>query len=317
MRQVLAIRTVVLLAVLLACVGAARAQFDARFNQYWGVEGYYHPAWAGKTNELRIQGAYSLQLMGFTHAPGSMYAGADVPFTLFGQKHGAGAGFFNESIGLFSNQRFWLQYAYQLKLGKGHLGIGVQVGMLNSGFDPTDLELPEEDNDEAFPATAESGMGLDLGAGLYYSHPKFFVALSGHHLTSPQLMLGDESYLNVKPALYFTGGYNIKTRNPLLSIQPLCHVQTDLTSYRVDLTGRVLYTFRSRVLSGALTYSPGTSVGASIGLKVGSLNFGYAYEMYTSAIGAESGTHELMVGYSLDLSKFKKSRNLHKSIRIL
>ena len=71
------------------------------------------------------------------------------------------------------------------------------------------------------------------------------------------------------------------------------------------------------VLSGALTYSPGTSVGASIGLKVGSLNFGYAYEMYTSAIGAESGTHELMVGYSLDLSKFKKSRNLHKSIRIL
>ena len=92
MRQVIAIRTVVLLAVLLACVGAARAQFDARFNQYWGVEGYYHPAWAGKTNELRIQGAYSLQLTGFTHAPGSMYAGADVPFTLFGQKHGAGGG---------------------------------------------------------------------------------------------------------------------------------------------------------------------------------------------------------------------------------
>ena len=81
-----------------------RAQFDARFSQYWAVPGYYHPGWAGQTdNKLNIYGSYGMQLMGFTRAPRVMYFGADMPFTLFKKQQGAGVGFFNEAIGLFRN----------------------------------------------------------------------------------------------------------------------------------------------------------------------------------------------------------------------
>ena len=307
-----------ILICLLFCVAEGRAQFDARFSQYWVVKGYYHPGWAGQTdNKMNIYGSYGMQLMGFTHAPRVMYFGADMPFFLFNKQHGVGVGFFNEAIGLFRNQRFWGQYAYQMKIRKGKLGIGLQVGMLTVAFDPSDINLGDETDDDAFPTTSESGTSVDLGVGAYYSHPKFYAAFSAHHLTAPRVSLGEKSQIKIHPIFYLTGGYNIQTRNPLISIQPSMQLQSDFTSTRLDVTGQLFYSYRSKVLSGGLTYSPDISVTFNIGLTVQSVTLGYAYECITSKIGAASGSHDLVVRYTLDLNVFKKNRNLHKSVRIL
>ena len=261
------------------CAAKGQAQFDARFSQYWEVKGYYHPGWVGQTdNKMNIYGSYGMQLMGFTHAPRVMYFGADMPFTLFNKQHGVGVGFFNEGIGLFRNQRFWGQYAYQMKIRKGKLGIGLQVGMLTVSFDPSDINLGDETDDDAFPTTSESGTSVDLGVGAYYSHPKFYAAFSAHHLTAPRVSLGEKSQIKIHPIFYLTGGYNIQTRNPLISIQPSMQLQSDFTSTRLDVTGRLFYTYHSRVLSGGLTYSPDTSVTFSFGLTVRGVTLGYAYE---------------------------------------
>ena len=117
--------------------------------------------------------------------------------------------------------------------------------------------------------------------------------------------------------LYFTGGYNIQTRNPLVSIQPSLLLQSNLTSVRLDMTGRVLYTFNERVFVGGLTYSPGVSVTISLGATIRGITVGYAYEAYTSKIGIGNGSHDLVVSYAMDINLFKKSKNKHKSIRIL
>ena len=44
---------------------------------------------------------------------------------------------------------------------------------------------------------------------------------------------------------------------------------------------------------------------------------GYSYEIYTSAISAKNGSHELFVGYQTELNLYKKGRNLHKTVRLL
>lgn len=301
----------------------AKAQFEVHFNQYWALKGFYNPAWAGQTDKLNIAGTYSMQMMNITRAPRSMYFGADMPFSLFNKKHGAGAGFFSDAIGLFRNQRTWLQYSYKQKIRKGKLGIGLQVGIINVSFDPTDINLGEDQSDDpAFPTQQQSGTGLDLGVGGFYSHPKFYVGFSGQHLTAPTLELGTteaggDSEMKIEPMVYFTGGYNIQTRNPLVSIQPSVLLQSDLTAVRADLTGRVLYTFNERVLVGGLTYSPGASVTFSLGATIRGVTVGYAYEIYTSKLGAASGSHDLMVSYAMDINLFKKSKNKHKSVRIL
>ena len=300
-----------------------RAQFDVHFNQYWNLNGYYNPAWAGHTDKLNIAGVYSLQLTGFDRAPRTMYAGADIPFVLFNKNQGAGVGFMNDQAGLFRNQRFWLQYGYQAKLWKGRLGIGLQVGIINVGFDPADLDLGNSsDTDPAFPSTKESGTGLDLGFGAYYSDPRFWVGVSVQHLTSPQLEFGNTtegatSQIDIKPMVYFTGGFNIKSRNPLISIQPSLLVQSDLNSLRADLTSRFFYTYDNRTFSAGLTYSPTISFTLSLGAEIQSVKVGYSYEMYTSGIGVGNGSHEIAVSYAMDINLFKKSKNKHKSVRIL
>ena len=300
-----------------------KAQFDVHFNQYWDLKGFYNPAWAGQTDKLNIAGTYSMQMMGFTHSPRTMYFGADMPFSLFNKKHGAGAGFFSDAIGLFRNQRVWLQYSYKHQIGKGRLGVGLQLGFVSVSFDPENIYLGEDkQEDPAFPTEQKNGMGLDLGVGGFYSHPKFYVGFSGHHLTSPTIEMGTTeagatSSLKIDPMLYFTGGYNIQTRNPLVSIQPSLLLQSDLNKVRADLTGRVLYTFNERVFVGGLTYSPGVSFTVSIGATIRGVTVGYAYEAYTSKIGIGNGNHDLIVSYAMDINLFKKSKNKHKSVRIL
>lgn len=84
-------------------------------------------------------------------------------------------------------------------------------------------------------------------------------------------------------------------------------LQSDFTSTRLDVTGQLFYSYRSKVLSGGLTYSPDTSVTFNIGLTVQGVTLGYAYECFTSKIGAASGSHDLVVRYTLDLNVFKKT----------
>lgn len=294
-----------------------RGQFDAHFSQYWALSTYYHSASVGQSSRLNIYGTYGMQLMGFERAPRVMCLGAEMPFRLWDRQHGVGIGVFNEGIGLFRNQRMWLQYAFHLKFRKALLGIGLQLGFLNISFDPTDMNLGDENEDPAFPSTASNGMAPDVGLSVSYNHPKFFLSFSGHHLTAPRVNIGEKSRIKIRPILYFTGGYNIQTRNPLITIQPSCHLQTDFRATRFDLTGRLFYTWRSHQFNAGLGYSPDTSVTFSFGMKIRSLNLGYAYELFTSKIGAANGSHDIVVSYAINMNVFKKNRNLHKSVRIL
>ena len=44
---------------------------------------------------------------------------------------------------------------------------------------------------------------------------------------------------------------------------------------------------------------------------------GYSYEVYTSAVNPGNGSHELFVGYQMDINMVKKGKNKHKNVRIL
>ena len=305
---------------LLWCSTAAWAQYDVEFTNYFALNGFYNPAYAGQKDRLNIYGSFALQLAGFERAPRSMCVGADMAFKGLGMRHGVGAGFFNESLGLLRNQRFWAQYSAKVRLAGGMLGIGLQVGGLSIAFDPKDIDLGEADNaasDPAFPTAEVSGTGLDLGAGLFYTHRYFYAGLSVSHLTAPTVRWGESNEMSVSPTFYFTAAGNIKTKNSLLEIQPSVLLKTDGVAYKVDLTGRVLYTWHGRTYYGGLTYSPGVSVAVLLGAQLKDVSVGYAYNIFTSKIGAVSGSHDIYVNYALDLSFMGKSKNKHKSIRIL
>lgn len=255
-------------------------------------------------------------MAGFEHNPQTMYLGADMPFYFLGAYHGAGISLMNDQIGLFTHQRIALQYAYKHKLFGGTISVGAQFGFINEQFDGSKVDLGES-NDPAFSTSDVNGNGMDLAAGLYYTHGRWYAGLSAQHLTSPLIELGETNELQIDPTFYFTGGYNIKLRNPFVTIPTSLLVRTDGKAYRADVSARVVYTNDKKVMYAGVSYSPTNSVTALIGGKFHGIMLSYSYEIYTSAISVGNGSHELSVGYQTNLNLFKKGKNKHKSVRIL
>ena len=309
-------RLYIILSLTVLFAAGARAQYDASFSHYWDLEPYFNPAAVGKQPKLNVVGAYAISMAGFENNPRTMYVGADMPFYLIGAYHGAGVSLLNDQIGLFTHQRIALQYAYKHKLFGGTISVGAQFGFVNEQFDGSKVDLGEA-GDPAFATSDVNGNSMDLAAGLYYTHGRWYAGISAQHLTSPLVELGETNELQIDPTFYLTGGYNINLRSPFVTIPTSVLVRTDGKAYRADVTARVVYTNDKKMMYAGVSYSPTNSVTAVIGGMFHGINLSYSYEMYTSALSIGNGSHELTVGYQTNLNLFKKGKNKHKSVRIL
>jgi type IX secretion system PorP/SprF family membrane protein len=309
-------RKTIIIGMMLLAFSRASAQQEPSFAHYWAMEPSFNPAAAGKEQCVNVTGAYAMSLTGFENNPKTMYIGADMPLYAMGAYHGVGLQLMNDDIGLFSHQRLALQYAYQLRLLGGTISAGIQAGLLSEKFKGSGLDL-EDKTDPAFTQADVTGTALDLNAGIYYRQRSWYAGVSVAHVTAPSVELGERSILDISRTYYLTGGYNIRLKNPLLTIHPSVLARTDGTGYRVDVTARVKYTHEQRMFYGGVAYSPTNSVTALIGGNFHGISIGYSYEAYTSAIGIGHGSHELFVGYQTELNLYKKGRNKHQSVRLL
>lgn len=332
-RPLTAAATIVAALLMLLCHQEASAQTDPQFSQYYEVPTYYNPAAAGRTDLLRIRGGARLQWVGIDNAPRSFAATADMPFKLFGKRFGAGVVFGQESIGLYKTLNVSAQIGYKLRKFGGEFTAAIQIGMYDQAFKGSEVFLPDNDDyhqgsDDAIPTTDIHGTALDLGAGLWFEHPRFWAGLSCTHITSPTIALnaensaggsetsGERRYeFQARRTLYFMAGSNIPIKNTLFEIVPSLLVKSDFTFTTGELTARVRY---NKFLSFGVGYRWNDAVIATVAAEIKNFYIGYSYDYATSAINkASSGSHEVFAGYSLKLDFSDKNRHRHKSIRIM
>lgn len=294
----------------------SNAQYDVSFSHYFDMETSFNPGAVGKQSKLNINAAYALDFSGYGHNPRTMYLGGDMPFCFNKAYHGVGFQLINDKIGLFTHQRLAFQYAYKHKFLGGTLSTGVQFGFLSESFNGSKAD-PGESGDPVFSMTDVNGSGFDVTLGFYYIHGLWYMGLSAQHLNSPKVELGETNKLSIDPTYYLTGGYNIKLRNPFITINPSFLVRTDGSAYRADVTGRLVYTHETKIMYGGVSYSPTNSITFMFGGSFHGFMIGYSYELYTSSINPGNGSHELLVSYQTDINLVKKSKNKQKSVRIL
>ena len=302
--------------IVLLFILPVKAQQDVSFGHYWAMEPSFNPASVGKEDKLNAVVAYAMQFAGFEHNPKTMYAAADMAFYAMNGYHGGGVQLINDDIGLFSHKRLGLQYAYKKTLFGGTISAGVQATLLSENFNGSKVDVIDT-GDPAISSSDITGTGFDLGVGLYYRHRNWYAGLSALHLNSPCVELGQTNELNISSTYYLTGGYNIRLRNPFLTIHTSVLGRTDGVVWRADVTGRLKYSHENKVMYAGVSYSPTNSVTVLIGGDFHGIHLGYSYEVYTSAINIGNGSHELFVGYQTELNLYKKGRNLHKSVRYL
>lgn len=310
----------IVIGTLLLCVAmGAQAQQDPVLAQFWNAETMYNPAAVGKWDQLNINAALQMHAMGFEDAGSTLYAGADIAFMMGKTRHGVGAGFMSDDIGIFSHKRFSLQYAYQLKMGKGKkhkLSLGVEADMLSESVNGSKADL-EDSNDPAFGSSDMTGSRFDLSVGLYYQWKDLSAGLSMTHLTAPTVELGDKNELSYRSHYYLNASYIIRTRNPYFHITPVAMFRTDLKTYRADVGARCAFEREKKNFNFGVDYAPMHSVTVFIGCVFQGINVCYSYEANTEGMGLGFGQHEITLGYRLDLNLGKKGRNMHKTVRWL
>ena len=304
------------------------AQYDAPIGQYMFMPASYNPAAVGDGDLMRVYGSHRMDFTGIQDAPMTTVVSFSSPFVIGKTRHGAGVKFINDRFGLFSNQGFYVDYAYKLALGNGVLSIGVDLGLMNVSFamDSVDLGAGQDDyhteTDEALPQVSgggsekgASGMGFDMGVGVYYSASSWWLGASYAHLTQPSLELDDRTDFAVKGMVYLAGGYNWQLKNKDWMLMPSMMVQTDFRGWDVNVS--MLAQVQNRFRFG-LGYRIAGSVNVILGMDIiNGLQLGYTYELPANSLIKESyGSHELYLAYGFNILK-PKHTNKYKSIRYL
>lgn len=303
----------------------ARAQFDPQMGQYMYMAASYNPAAAGEGDMMKVFGAHRMQYVGIQNAPMTTWFSFSSPFVIGKTSHGAGVRFMNDRFGLFTNQAFYMQYAYRQKLGKGYLSAGVDLGFVNVGFKGDSVNLDQlgaadyfDRNDEAIPSGDKSGMTFDMGIGVYYTTATWWVGGSYSHLTQPTVIWADatETEMRLRGTMYVAGGYHFRLKNHKeWQMQPSAMLMTDFRDWDIDLTLMCAYMDKYR---WGLGYRIMGSVNILVNIDIiAGLQLGYSCELPTSKLMRESyGSHELYLAYSFDILKPKRT-NRYKSVRYL
>ena len=324
------------------------SQIDAMLTQHWAMPTLLNPGATGEIDFIRVRGAARLQSLGKYHAPKNFLLTADSPFKLGGKRIGAGVVVNNENYDLYRNLLIAAQGSYKLQFKTSRLSIGVQIGYFHSKFrgsefiidnsgkheeeDP-DNKDPESDNSETdsddsynenMPTQDVAGGGVDLGVGIRYEHPKFYVGLSGQHLTNSKIKLTtagesstDSRYIESKlpVTLYFDAGGNIPIKNSLFTLQPSLILGTDFK----DISGvaEMRATYNNLVTFG-VDYRYNRAVGVLAGIIIKNFFLGYNWEYdYTAQGKGTTGNHEIVLGYQFKLDMGGKNLFRHRSIRIM
>lgn len=292
------------------------AQQDASYLQYWKIPTQWNPAAAGRSPQLSINTAIQTHAMGFEDAGTTMWAGVDMAFAIGRTRHGVGAAFTNDAIGLFSHKRLAVQYAYHRPLWGGMLSLGVQADMLQEDIDGSKAQFGSG-SDPAFPSSKVNGSAIDGSAGLYFQRKALQLGIAVQHLSAPRITLGETHKIEVRRHYNVMAAYNIRTGSPLFTIIPSAMWRSDLAEHRIDLTLRGRYAFERRTIYGGINYAPQRSVALFAGGTLHGIDLTYSYEANTSGLGLGAGQHEVSITYRLDLDLGKKGKNLHKSVRWL
>lgn len=303
-------------------VMTARAQFDPQMGQYMYMAAAYNPAAVGEGDLMKVAGMHRMQYVDIANAPMSTWFSFSSPFVIGKTNHGAGIRFLNDRYGLFTTQSLYAQYAYRQKLGNGYLSAGVDLGFANVGFKGDSVNLSRmgddyhETNDEAIPSGSKSAMKFDMGVGVQYSTPIWWVGVSYSHLTQPRMDWDDKSEMRVRGTMYAAGGYRFRLKNYReWVLTPSAMVMSDFVSWDVNMT--LMCDYKDRYRWG-LGYRIAGSVNILLGIDIISgLQLGYSCELPTNKLLIESyGSHEIYLAYGFDILKPKRT-NKYKSIRYL
>lgn len=248
---------------------------------------------------------------------------------------GIGLVFSNDKIGFESTQDIKLSYAYQIKIGEGKLGLGIEFGILSYTFDLSEAIYPNgvsgsgSDSwlQQKYAASKESIIEPSIGGGVFYKSKEIYCGISTTQINEPKFDLSGNEVSYIERTYWITAGYNYQTSNPLWVIKPSALLKSNLNfddgfNSVSQLSIDLLIQYNKFVIAGVCytsssDISPVLGIEINNGSKLDGLRVLGAYDISWSDLQSQhSGSLEVMIGYSFNLSIEKVTKS-YKSVRFL
>jgi len=279
------------------------AQQEATFSQFMFAHQLLNPAYAGAKDYTNLTALHRAQWVGFEGAPVTQALALNGQFK--SEKLGWGLSVLNDKIGPIENTTASLDAAYHLVLNdKGHrLAVGVKIGSQNYTINSGMIQTLDP-GDQAFVLEENADLLLNVGFGLYYHTPKFYLGFS-----LPRL-LDNDRYEVSRHAYVISGGIFSLTKD--WSIKPsLLIKQAEGSPMGYDFSALLVYSKQfwigPQIRSAIESPLPNSNLGGAYGLLGGvhlspNWSVGYAYSTGLGDLNStfSSGTHEIMIRFEFN-----------------
>ena len=284
------------------------AQQDPQFSQNMFNKLANNPGFAGSRGNIATSVLHRSQWMGVEGAPSTQNFSIDAELpSLYG---GVGLNIVKDNVAGFSNLGLQASYAYRTELGVGQIGMGMSVGMFQSGLDGGFLKAATS-GDPVIPQGDVSGSSLDLGAGIYYNTQDVYIGISSAHLTAPTIEWSDGEDYNMERHYFLIAGYYHEL-NPVLSLNPSIYLKSDGATSQLDINTNLIY---NNKMWGGVSYRLDEGLILLAGLNLNEdLRFGLGYDV--TMLNPLGNSLEVMLGYNFKIN-YDKPVSKYKNPRFL
>jgi type IX secretion system PorP/SprF family membrane protein len=284
---------IILILVLVAGIRLS-AQQDPMFAHYQFNQLVLNPAYAGNSDYTSFVLTTRHQWIGLEGAPQTQTFSVHTPLK---NMIGVGLSLGRDVAGPVSTFMCEANFSYKLKVSdKSNLSFGLMGGFNNSSVKLIGLEGIDP-NDVSFYNNINVYKPV-FGAGLYFSHPSFYVGFSVPDLVESDYAENAVSWKH-KRHYYFNAGYitelgeNVKFRPAFMTR----YVQNAPISAEVTTS----FIFKDLIWFG-LIYRLNDAVGALAAVQINNqFRLAYSYDYTTSVLRPyQGGSHEISVSYDLN-----------------
>ena len=320
-----------LLVLILVCWWSQSKAQDPLFSQYFASAIHINPAFTGLNDAPKFALNYrnQLPLLGSFKTYVTYSASYDQFFESLNSGFGLQLLSDEAGDGILKNNKIALNYGYRIPLiAKGHyIKGGLELGFVNFRYDWDKFLFGDQIRDietgsigpggtpystsEVRPAKTSTNY-FDIGAGMLYYTPDYYVGVSLKHINTPNndILESNQSAFNGLPLRWILhGGFNYyfnRDNSQYLSPALMIAKQSEFfqlnigANYNFSMLFAGLWYRHARVNSDALIFV--------LGFQKDKWKLGYSFDFTTSSLGIENGgSHELSLLFQMRQNPKKKS----------
>lgn len=298
--------------LLLSIILEIKAQQDAQYTQYMYNTISVNPAYAGSRNTINITGLYRNQWVGIGGAPVTQTLNIHSPIGA-SEKVGLGLSVINDKVGPTTETYINIDFSYTVNLSDWEeLSFGLKAGghLLDVNFN----ELNKFTNsDILLDANIDNKFSPNVGVGVYYHKPKFYIGLSAPNLLETKHFNESSNGSTASSFLakervnyYLISGYVFEL-NDRLKFKPATLLKLiEGAPLQVDISANFLI---QEKLTLGLAYRWSAALSALAGFQISdNLMLGFAYDRDTTQLGStkfNGGSYEFLLRYEISKKQEK------------